>query len=586
MLLAVSNLQAQWLTESFALTNGWNAIFLNIDAAHTTIDALTADANNPIREIWRWTPPGTAQFVDSPQRPIDTGSQWLTWTKFAQDSKLQRLVGNSAYLVRVANASTFTWNLKGKVVAPLNEWTTTGLNFVGFPTRPDQAPSFESFLLPAPELQQSAEIYYYPGGDLGLDNPARLFALRNAFVTRGQAYWIRTGTLFNRYLGPVELRLSSGHGIDFGTQQSSATFRLKNVSSSNLVVTLTLISSEAPPAGQPAIVAVPPLLLRGARSATSLTYGYSTLPLNAAYTWNLAASGQSGSEVEVVLGLNRSAISGSPGSVYAGILRFTDSLGYSQVDAPVSAAASSTAGLWVGKAVAAQVGQYLKTYVRDAQNNPVVSTNGNYVVGSTNTSLGGVAKPLPLRLILQNPETGGSARLFQRLFVGPDGHSNVVVASQQAALHPNLLKQARRVSATHLPYSADNSGWAFDGRLSFNTNITVVVTEDYRDQGSNPFLHTYHPDHDNLDAQFKRALPQGSESYTIQRTITLRAQAPGDDFASLTSSGQTITGEYLETLTVLGLARAGNTHDTREFQVRGSFALNRISEISTLTTAP
>ena len=32
--------------------------------------------------------------------------------------------------------------------------------------------------------------------------------------------------------------------------------------------------------------------------------------------------------------------------------------------------------------------------------------------------------------------------------------------------------------------------------------MATTVTLSYNDQASNPFLHTYHPDHDNLDATF------------------------------------------------------------------------------------
>ena len=112
------------------------------------------------------------------------------------------------------------------------------------------------------------------------------------------------------------------------------------------------------------------------------------------------------------------------------------------------------------------------------------------------------------------------------------------------------------------------------------------MTNDFNDHASNPFLHTYHPDHDNLDATFKNELPQGSESYSIIREIKLVVQPPADDFNSLVNSGLNLTGTYVETIRIQGLARAGNTFDTRRFDVRGAFSLNRISEIATVTKLP
>lgn len=89
------------------------------------------------------------------------------------------------------------------------------------------------------------------------------------------------------------------------------------------------------------------------------------------------------------------------------------------------------------------------------------------------------------------------------------------------------------------------------------------MTLNYDDHASNPFLHEYHPDHDNLDVKFSNALPQGAESYTIQREIRLSVLPPADDFVSLTSVGDSITGEYAETIKLMGLARSGGAFDTR-----------------------
>jgi hypothetical protein len=176
--------------------------------------------------------------------------------------------------------------------------------------------------------------------------------------------------------------------------------------------------------------------------------------------------------------------------------------------------------------------------------------------------------------------------LLQRVYCGFDANTNYVVATTDSVLHPGLLGQARRVSAAHLPWRGDNTPWAFNGRFHDLTNLTATVGLDFNDHASNPFVHTYHPDHDNLDATFRKGLPQGSESYTVQRAITLLLNPPADDFASLTSSGRTITGDYFETITVLGLARAGGTHDTRRFETHGTFTLNRISEVPALTVLP
>lgn len=578
--------RAQWITQTVTLTNGWNAVYLNVDASHVDLDdSIASDANNPILEIWRWNPGTSMQFVTTPQEPIDGGSQWMVW-KREDASAFHRLSGNSAYLVRVAtNVTTYTWAVQGKPLAPANDWTTTGLNFVGFQTREVNPPTWENFLAEYPDLQQNAEIYYYRGGDLGAGNPARLIAFRTAKVTRGQAYWIRAGTLFNEYFAPFKLSLQSGAAIDFDASHNTTTFRLKNLVNHALTVSVNLLGSETPPAGTPAIAGIPPLLIRGDFSPTNFAYGYVDLPLNTTRAWTLAAKGTPGSEIEVVLGLNRSAIASPAGSLLAGVLRFSDSLGFSQVDAPVTAVAGNTSGLWVGSASVGQVSQYIKTYLRNPDDSPVIATNGQYIVQGLDTNLTATTKPFPLRLIVHNPDTG-NASLFQRIFVGFDAATNFISANKETALHPGLLNKARRISASHLPWSDANAPWTLTGRIGSDTNLSATVLIAHSDRASNPFIHSYHPDHDNLDTSFKRELEPGAESYSIRREITLQLAPPLNDFASLTAGGQSVRGQYFETMTLIGLPRSGNTNDTREFHVQGSFTLNRISESPTLTLLP
>lgn len=581
--------QAQWLTQNIDLKSGWNAIFVHVDASYNTLNASVAgDTNNPIIEIWRWNPPSATQFIDSPAEPT-AAPEWTSWVRTNAASALQGLTGDTAYLVRVGtNVVTYTWSIQGRPVAPRHAWTISGLNLIGFPTVVTNPPKFDAFLNQAAELKSATtEVYYYPGGDLGSNNPALLPSPLFGFVPvkRGQAFWMRSGTVFNRYFGPFEVVNSGDNGIDFGSGQSSWSFRLRNLSTNTLTITLRLAASETPPLGQSNIVGLPPLLIRGSLNLTNLTYDYTNLPAGVSRTWTLAPRNLLGSDVEVVLGLDRSSITAAPGSLLAGVLSFTDSLGYTAVQWPVSATAASRAGLWVGDAQVSQVAQYLKSYARDANNTPISSGNGNYIVTGVDSSLGAVSKNYPLRLIVHNPDAG-NAVLLQRVYYGFDASTNVIVANGESALNPAYLKSARRITATHLPWSASNTIWTLSGAFGQATNLSTLVSVAYDDQASNPFLHTYHPDHDNLNATFDAVLPQGAESYRIERAITLLVQPPASDFSSLVAAATTLTGEYRETVTLKGLARAGGRNDTRQFEVRGAFSLNRVSEVPTLTLAP
>jgi len=587
--LAAWPARAQWVTQTLSLKAGWNAVYLHVDPSHETLQSLvTADGANPVMEVWMWAPPAsTVQFVTSPQEPLVDSGQWRHWNRNTGEGTLARLVPNAAYLVRVsADTATYDWSIKGKPVAPSYQWTTTGLNFIGFPTVPTGAPTWEEFIAPSPDLQLGAEIFQYSGGELGAGNPARLYALRSARVTRGQAYWLRAGTKFNRYFAPFELEATGGGGLTFGQALVARNFRLRNLTTNTLTVTLNIVASEVPPTGQAAIAGVPPLQLRGALNQTNLTYDYSELPVGTARTVALTPMGQPGSDVEVVLGLNRTAMTGAEGSLYAGVLRLTDSLGFSRVELPVTARVAATSGLWVGTAEINRVEPYLPALRKLAESMEVVGGNTTLPEGVTvipsEELPSNVARTFPVRLIVHNPGGGGQAKLLQRVFYGMDATTNPVVATAESMLSKAYLVQARRISTSSLPWRQGNAPWAFNRRLGDTDTLTTTVETGFDEHASNPFLHTYHPDHDNLDATFKTRVSRGMESYGIQREITLRA-LPASTNVFSASSARTIRGWYREKIRLVGLARGGGTSDSREFLMSGPFTLSLITDVPVLT---
>jgi len=577
------SVQAQWQTQSILIKPGWSAIYIHVDASYDTLDDLVGgDANNPIEEVWMWNPPqSSVQFVTSPQAPLTGNSQWANWerlnTGMGATSTLHSLVPNAAYLVRSTAAGNYTWTLKGKPMPPSYSWATTGENFIGFPTAPNSPPTFSTFLAQAPSLEAVAQIFQYQGGALSSTNPAQVFNLFGTSVNRGQAFWIRAGSYFNNYYGPFTVVPQDPAGVNFSNSVSQYSFHLQNPTANPVTVQMKLLNSETPPSGEPAIQDVPPLLIRGALVTSNLTYGYTNLTTGNSVSWTLPPSGQNGSDIQVIIGLNRYAMSGAPGTLYAGILQLTDATGLTEVDLPVSAQMASYAGLWIGQATVSQVRAYLKSFQTDGAGNPVVNTNsGAYIITSINTNLGPTAQSFPLRLIVHND--GTNVNLLERVFYGQDPGSNTIVTTSESFLDPTQLGSARRISAVHLPWTAANNPYPMSGSLAPGGLLTATVNTDYADQSSNPFLHTFHPDHDNLDATFQIQLPVGVESYDISRNITLNITPPSDDFQSLTQAGQSFTGAYSEALILTAIGGA-----TKEFDTAGSFSLSQISPIAVLT---
>jgi hypothetical protein len=171
---------------------------------------------------------------------------------------------------------------------------------------------------------------------------------------------------------------------------------------------------------------------------------------------------------------------------------------------------------------------------------------------------------------------------MQRVFFGSDVYSNSILTTTQSKLDPTRLGTARRLSAVQLPWIVNSHTWPFSGQLIPGGTLTTSVELPYDDQANNPFLHTYHPDHDNLDASFKLEALVGSESYGVTRQITLSFGSVGGDFDSLTQFGQSFSGNYSEAIIMTGIM-TGNGPFARTNIVAGNFSINRISTIATLT---
>ena len=602
LLAGASRLQAQWTSQELKLAPGWNGVYLHV-APHESTMFDVLNTYQEIQEIWLWRPEvSTQQFIDTPEQPNGASSRWLSWKRSdGVGSKLQTLIGNAAYLVRISNPlpdenTEYSWIVKGRPLPPRYQWTTSGLNFIGLSTPVVDPPSFESFFQLSPEGGQGIEIYDYDDASL---NPSQLFALRNSLAKRGQAVWLRrSGKKFNRYFGPFELDLPDATGgLEFGEENGRLRVFLRNVSTRELTVSAQLLPSETPPAEEAPIEGIPPLILRGELDASQLSYPFdaSLGQPQGKLSWTLKPANEDGSAADIILGVNRAAMQGSAGSLYAGILRFTDDQGQLQVDIPVSAMKESRVGLWVGKALVNQVQHNL---LQDAEGDDIVTETAIVLNDEQepiekkfkrDTTFGSVSRPFPLRLILHHDDED-NLHLLQRVFFGlrknGEDLSEVVLTTNEKNLDFDNLDTARRISAPHLPRTSTSataeSAWAStSGALHEGSHIKFGVSLAHDNQVANPFLHTYHPDHDNKDAEFKNQLASGIESYGVNREMTLSLLAAANDFDAVTRGGGQVSGDYLETLVFTDRNNEKTTN-----RVSGHFVLNKIMTLGTLIAEP
>ena len=405
------------------------------------------------------------------------------------------------------------------------------------------------------------EFFSYQGGDLSSTNPSQVFALRNSKAKRGEAFWVRSKNgQFNNYFAPFDIVLQDYRGLVFGENRGQYRVIIRNRTDKGLIVTLNHRQSESKPANPVGLQDYADgikLMVRGEINPVDLTYDHSVLNIGDNHRVTLTASGKPGSSREIILGLDRTGLTGATGTPprYGSLLEFTDSLGHAEVSVLVSATKSSNTGLWVGNAKIKEV---------------------RHDLDSTN-SYGKVPNPFPLRLILhQGADSTGGLKLFQTIYHGvQDGAEQLtqtILTTSESDLHPGEIASARRISAVHLPLMKNDIPWDCVGQIIPDGDVEVTVSTKYNDHSSNPFLHTYSPDHDNIDARFENELGQGEESFEIIRFITLDLDPVPADFDSLTRLQRRVTGQYNEIITLVG---AGT--ETKDYFTRGSFVLNRIS---------
>ena len=102
--------------------------------------------------------------------------------------------------------------------------------------------------------------------------------------------------------------------------------------------------------------------------------------------------------------------------------------------------------------------------------------------------------------------------------------------------------------------------------------MSCTISTPFNDPTS-PFVHQYHPDHDNKSGT--TPLVSGQESYDLSRAVTFDISAAAPAGVSAIGYGASvIAGNYTEVLT--GLRKDSVT-------VTGTFTLRRVSEIGVLT---
>ena len=205
---------------------------------------------------------------------------------------------------------------------------------------------------------------------------------------------------------------------------------------------------------------------------------------------------------------------------------------------------------------------------------------------SVNRTFGAVPKPYKLKFIFHR-DNNGNVKMLQRVFYGYSLDGKPILSTNEDALDKTKLIDSARFSVVHLPFKNTNEAWLCDGDIVENGTLSAFVDLEYDDNISNPFIHTYQPDHDNLDPRFENKSKIGEESWKISREIMLTFN-PINKSSGLLSNytrNNLIIGEYHEIIKLVGTenpSRGASSNEENEYQVKGTISLKKVSNIDNL----
>lgn len=566
ILLAAHSSRAQWRTQSVDLQPGWNAVYLEVQPDPRSLDAVFT--NRAVESVWKWDRRFShIEFTTDPYTLEPEDPHWLVWLP-ADDSRrflsrLFELQGGQSYLVKVStNATGYALPVKGRVIVPLMDWYTHGLNLVGFPVHPNNPPTFSSFFAFTEEVATTR----------GVNN--KLFSINAAgrgvtivqpnreTIRAGKAYWVGCDG-DPKYPGPLVAEPSGVGAVDFGSHVVQQELTIRNLGPTSLTARVTQEASEE--ASEGFLELAGPVPLSYMVKNESNKWVWLEFPAG-----GLSEAVAAGGTWTIYLGVRRQDFApytpaGTNGALYQSILKVEDAAQSLLVRVPVTAEPPGgmrrmrledlgdhheNEGLWVGMASLNRV-------------NAPAYTNG----------LLDTPSPLTLRLLV-HVDAYGDSRLLQQVVLAWDNtQTNAPHTNGTYALFvdgddvPADAEKAYRISSVAFPLMPP---LLLTG--DFTNVLTGTVTVNF-DDPTNPFLHRYHPMHDNKDWEFT-PYTSAVETRTVQRDVTLDFEDPPDDAIHHPYWGvDSAVGTYRETLTGL---RA------QPILVEGAFYLERISRINEL----
>ena len=578
VLLLVQTASAQWTTQRIPLVQGWNAVHLKVNPADTSCTAVFSDS--AITQVSWWN---RDRLDDGTGSAVTDFCNW--YRASAEPNTFNRVVGDQRYLVystRALNLDVVGTPALPKGTIYLGESNLVGVNVpnVGGPASPTYYEYFKPFYNRSPSWYGVTP-----------DNQSVLLGNRVLATNASAAVWLQAaGSGITSFTGPFALSLDrSGDVMSWTTSTDARTLTIKNMSSEDRVLKIVRVGASQPPTGHGTIAGITYLLIESidwSEGYAKRVYRSLSFPL----VTNLAAGASF--EFRVKPNLANMPATGDASRNYMSVLKITDA--GSTIDGEVraggtceyrvgvfasgmlaAATKASAAGLWVGTVVLDKVNRAKMFGSSTPEWNP--------------NALMTAPHPFQFRLIV-HVDANGAVKILKQVFTAkrtPDAEGSDLLTDRDTAIaYRGHFPDASisRTASANFPFMAPLAlaGGEF---MTADATLSATFTQEYDDK-TNPFVHAFHPQHDNLDFRNKAPSTLGSgdegvgeyESWGVTRTVSLKFLAEDPSSAAGQNWNRTVTGgEYTET--IQGLIGQGKPIITK-----GVFRLMKVNDTATLTT--
>ena len=142
------SVQAQTVTQTIVLQPGWNSVFLEVQPADNSANAVFGGL--PVASAWSRAERLTAaEYIQNATEAAFNEAGWLRWFHPSRPeaflNTLHAVHANRAYLIKSTNATPVEWSVAGRPSMRQLEWVPDAYNLRGLPVDPAAPPTFLNF---------------------------------------------------------------------------------------------------------------------------------------------------------------------------------------------------------------------------------------------------------------------------------------------------------------------------------------------------------------------------------------------------------------------------------------------------------